>query len=87
MIQQAPVTESQIIPRYELRITGIPSTTVQPFSGGTDFILKTRVSRWNPSAPHSLPECVRLCSLLPHFGTLSKIQKGGEPVPQPVEER
>lgn len=32
----------------------------------------------------------RMCPALfppPRFGTLSKIQKGGEPVPQPVEER
>lgn len=36
---------------YQLQITGIPSTTVQPFSGGTDFLSKTRASRWNPSAP------------------------------------
>lgn len=38
MIQQAAVTESPIISAHGLQITGIPSTTVQPFSGGTDFI-------------------------------------------------
>lgn len=95
------MTESQIIYLYELYITGLCSTSVCNVRccwEETDFIsysliLKTSVSQWRTclsQIPYQKALLWITCPALfppPHFGTLSKIQKGGEPVPQPVEDQ
>lgn len=98
MTLQVSMTESQIIYLNELFITGLNSTNVCStlLRGNPFYVILTHfkdvsVAMMNLSAPDSLAESTNWITCLalfppPHFGTLSKIQKGGKPVPRPVED-
>lgn len=84
MIQQSPTTESHIapLPAAEKRESFHHCPT---FQRRNRFHLKDSGVAVEPVCPRFF---TRACPALfppPHFGTLSKIQKGGEPVPQPGE--
>lgn len=84
MIQQSPTTEGQIISRPT------PDNR-DSFHHWPTFQRRNRI-HFKDSGVAVEPVCprffTRVCPALfppPHFGTLSKIQKGGEPVPRPGE--